>query len=235
MSISLLPEHIHGLAPQCLLPYRAAFERARTALEPAGIDTPLRLAHFMAPVTHETGGLTLKRLIKPTARTEFALSDAHRTLVRLRFSPATSAARNRFPRCPWLCEDLDYSAARLPVVLSLRLLPRGQLVPGDYAHNPRKLANAVNGGRLGNVDPDDGYRFRGRGILQLTGKDSYARVTTSLHRQGAAPPDFAREPDAILMPAWGLRVACCVRPSFTGRPPVAIQRPMPTISPQCPA
>lgn len=87
------------------------------------------------------------------------------------------------------------------------LAPRGLLDPGEYAHNPRKLANTVYAGRLGNVDPDDGFRFRGRGMLQLTGKDSYARATTFLSGQGVAPPDFTQDPDAILSPSWAVPVA----------------------------
>jgi putative chitinase len=43
--------------------------------------------------------------------------------------------------------------------------------------------------------------------MQLTGKDSYARVTTSLCEQGVAPPDFTRDPDAVLVSAWAVPVA----------------------------
>lgn len=164
-SVVLLPEHIQTLAPDCLLEYRAAFERAGTALERFGVNTALRMAHFMAQVMHETGGLTM------------------------------------------LVEDLDYSAARLPVVWPPRFRPGGPLDPLEYAHNPRKLANAVYGGRLGNADPDDGFRFRGRGMMQLTGKDSYARATTFLSGQGVTPPDFTRDPDAVLTPLWAVPVA----------------------------
>jgi putative chitinase len=165
MSVFLLPEHIQQLAPVCRPEYWSAFERAGLALARFGIDTSLRMAHFMAQVMHESGALTM------------------------------------------LYEDLDYSAARLPVVWPTRFRPHGPLDPKDYAHDPRKLANSVYAGRLGNTDPDDGFRFRGRGMLQLTGKDSYARATTSLCRQGVAPPDFTRDPDAILLPAWAVPVA----------------------------
>lgn len=165
MSVNLLPEHIQALAPQCLPEYWSAFERAGVALERCGVTSTLRMAHFMAQVMHETGGLTM------------------------------------------LFEDLDYSAARLPVVWPSRFRPRGPLDPLEYAHNPRKLANAVYAGRLGNVDPDDGFRFRGRGMLQLTGKGSYARATTFLSGLGVAPPDFTRDPDSTLMPLWAVPVA----------------------------
>ena len=106
-----------------------------------------------------------------------------------------------------LYEDLDYSTRRLPLVWPTRFMPRGPLDPRAYAHEPRKLANAVYAGRLGNVGADDGYTFRGRGLLQLTGKDSYARATTALCKYAAAVPDFTRDPDAVLLPVWCLPVA----------------------------
>jgi len=106
-----------------------------------------------------------------------------------------------------LFEDLDYSAQRLVTVWPGRFRPRGPLDPRVYAHEPRKLADAVYAGRLGNLHPDDGYTFRGRGLLQLTGKDSYARATTILRESAGSVPDFTREPDAVLGKDWCLAVA----------------------------
>lgn len=129
-------------------------------------------------------------------------------------------------------ENLDYSAARLAAVWPSRFRPKGALDPAAYAHNPRKLANLVYGKRMGNAGADDGYRYRGRGMLQLTGKDSYARVTRDIraayagqygppacpgHAPGlgaeaapAATPDFAANPDAVLDPRWCLEVAAAM-------------------------
>lgn len=123
-------------------------------------------------------------------------------------------------------ENLDYSTGRLAAVWPARFRPKGPLDPYAYAHNPRKLANLVYGKRMGNTGPDDGYRYRGRGMLQLTGKDSYARVTRDIRAvhagQAVAPacigraapagaaPDFVADPDAVLAPRWCLEVAAAM-------------------------
>jgi len=104
-------------------------------------------------------------------------------------------------------ENLNYSAARLREIWPNRFRPRGPLKAAHYAHRPQRLANVVYGGRLGNVAPGDGYLFRGRGLLQLTGKDGYAHATTLLRQVWHAVPDLTRDPDAVVAAAWCLQVA----------------------------
>jgi putative chitinase len=106
-----------------------------------------------------------------------------------------------------LTEDLDYSAARLVVVWPLRFQPKGPLDPSLYAHRPQRLANAVYGGRMGNTDPDDGYAYRGRGLLQLTGRANYAEATRQLRQRHADAPDFEVEPESVAGASWCLAVA----------------------------
>jgi putative chitinase len=104
-------------------------------------------------------------------------------------------------------ESLNYSPERLPKVWPSRFKPKGLLDPLEYAHNQEKLGNAVYGGRLGNNGPNDGFTYRGRGLLQLTGRDSYAEATTTLRRQNPAAPDFVAMPDAVFSAEWCLAVA----------------------------
>jgi putative chitinase len=106
-----------------------------------------------------------------------------------------------------LVENLFYSAARLPVVWPTRFKPRGPLDPEAFAGEPRKLANEIYGGRMGNSEPDDGFDFRGRGLLQLTGRDAYAHATRVVRVLSPAAPDFAEAPDLVVASAWCLDVA----------------------------
>lgn len=70
-------------------------------------------------------------------------------------------------------EVLAYSAKRLTQVWPKRFPNLAAAQP--YAHNPKKLANNVYGGRLGNAGPDDGWRYRGRGLAQITGRANYIK------------------------------------------------------------
>ena len=106
-----------------------------------------------------------------------------------------------------LFENLSYSAARLAMVWPSRFLPRGALDPEQYALQPQLLAKAVYGGRMGNLDPEDGYTYRGRGMLQLTGRGNYADATTQVRRRQPDAPDFVADPEAVTSAAWCLHVA----------------------------
>lgn len=104
-------------------------------------------------------------------------------------------------------ENLNYSAERLPKVWPTRFQPQGPLNPTEYAHNPEKLANSVYAGRNGNDAPGDGFKYRGRGLLQLTGKANYREATERVRQLDPASPDFAADPDAVIGAAWCLAVA----------------------------
>jgi putative chitinase len=166
MAVTVTIAQILQLAPNIRSSYRSAFEAGQPVLDKAGItDSTLRVAHFMAQVLHESGGLTI-----------------------------------RF-------ENLNYSAERLPAVWPKRFMPTGPLDPADYAHNPQKLANEVYGGRMGNTGPDDGYTYRGRGLLQLTGKESYQAAAHDLREIAPEAPDLVADPDQAFGADWCLQVA----------------------------
>lgn len=86
-------------------------------------------------------------------------------------------------------ENLDYSPERLTAVWPNRFLSIGYAK--QYSRNPEKLGNYVYGGRLGNVLVDDGYRFRGRGLIQMTGRTNYVRIGAMLGADLITDPDRA--------------------------------------------
>lgn len=71
-------------------------------------------------------------------------------------------------------ENLNYSASRLRIVFGKYFGP-GKRNENNYEYNPEKIANVVYANRIGNggTRSGDGYRYRGRGIIQLTGKANY--------------------------------------------------------------
>lgn len=70
-------------------------------------------------------------------------------------------------------ENLNYSADGLLKIFP-KYFPTRELAD-QYARQPEKIANYVYGNRLGNGGPEtgDGWRFRGRGLIQITGKENY--------------------------------------------------------------
>lgn len=80
-----------------------------------------------------------------------------------------------------LQENLNYSENALNAVFG-RYFGPGKRKASEYARNPEKIANYVymdefrsRTGALGNTNPGDGWRFRGRGLKQLTGRNNYTR------------------------------------------------------------
>ena len=103
-----------------------------------------------------------------------------------------------------LLESLNYKTAqRLMRVWPRRFPTEAVAIP--YVGNERKLANFVYANRLGNGDSasDDGFRFRGRGIIQITGRSNYAAVGKELDIDLIADPErLLTQEMSALAAAW---------------------------------
>ena len=100
-------------------------------------------------------------------------------------------------------ENLRYSATALMRVWPSRF-PNLE-VANQYAGNAEKIANKVYAGRMGNSDEEsgDGWKYHGRGLIQLTGKDNYANCGPSLGMDLLGNPDLLLEPKyAALSAGW---------------------------------
>jgi len=114
------------------------YEALSNVLPEYEINTPQRVAAFIAQCTHESGGF--KRLK----------------------------------------ENLNYKWESLRKVFP-KYFPTDELAQ-EYAHKQEQIANRVYGGRMGNGDEasGDGFRYCGRGLIQLTGKNNYTKFAESI-------------------------------------------------------
>ena len=124
------------------------------------INTPLRLAHFLAQCGHESGGF---KVVK---------------------------------------ENLNYGAKGLRSIF-------GKYFPTDalalaYERKPEKIANKVYANRMLNGDEasGDGYKFCGRGYIQLTGKENYTNFGKAIGVDLSATPDLVATQYPLLSAAW---------------------------------
>ncbi len=128
--------------------------------EKFAVNTPLRLAHFLAQCGHESGGFRITQ------------------------------------------ENLNYSAKGLQGIFK-KYFPSEALAL-DYAKKPQKIANRVYGGRMGNGNEasGDGFKFRGRGFIQLTGRDNYKAFDDAVEDNILENPDLVATKYPLASAAW---------------------------------
>jgi putative chitinase len=97
-------------------------------------------------------------------------------------------------------ENLNYTPSRLHQVWPSKFASISSALP--YAHNPRALADFVYNGRMGNQrNSNDGWTYRGRGLIQITGRSWYATLGE------ATKLDLINHPELALAPAHALECA----------------------------
>jgi len=124
------------------------------------LNTPLRLAHFLAQAGHESGGFKAVQ------------------------------------------ENLNYGAKGLLGIFK-KYFPTPEKA-ALYERKPEKIANLVYGGRMGNgPEPTgEGWKFRGRGYIQLTGKDNYKAFDAVVAESIVDNPDLVATKYPLLSAAW---------------------------------
>jgi putative chitinase len=99
-------------------------------------------------------------------------------------------------------ENLNYSSAALQSVFR-KYFPTEALA-NQYARKPQNIANLVYGNRMGNGDEssNDGWNYRGRGYIQLTGKNNYSQFNTFVEDDVISNPQLVSEKYPLLSAAW---------------------------------
>jgi putative chitinase len=117
---------------------------------------------------------------------------AHLPVTHLAYALAT-AHHETGARFEPVIEAMSYSAQRMTEVWPRRFPDLESATA--YARNPEALANRVYGGRLGNTRQGDGWRYRGRGLVQITGRANYRKVGRLIGVDLEADPDLALRVD----------------------------------------
>jgi len=143
-------------------------EAVRITCREFEINTPQRIAGFLAQTSHESGGYTM-------------LSE------NLNYRAATLAA------C-WPNRFAVLGPDKKPIKENGKLVPTA--VANSIAGKPELIANLVYSGRMGNgpAESGEGWLYRGRGLKQLTGKFNYTQCGVALGLDLVNNPDLLLEP-----------------------------------------
>lgn len=97
-------------------------------------------------------------------------------------------------------ENLNYSAANLQKTWPKRFNSK---LAAQVARQPQRIAEIAYGGRMGNTQPGDGWKFRGQGIIQLTGRDNFTRFGKTLNKTAEQVIDYIKTKEgAVEAAAW---------------------------------
>lgn len=102
-----------------------------------------------------------------------------------------------------IIENLNYSANGLATVFR-KYFPT-MVLAQEYARKPEKIANRVYANRMSNGDEasGDGWKFRGRGLIQLTGRDNYTRLAAALEMTIDETVEYlSTRPGAVVSAGW---------------------------------
>ena len=135
-------------------------EKYKKLFDKYEINTPLRIAHFLTQISHESG-------LKP------------------------------------ISENLNYSSERLRQIFPKYFISKADA--DRYARQPERIANRVYANRMGNGDEasGDGWKYRGRGFSQITGKENYYRLYLDTDLDVIKNPDLLlEEPNALISALW---------------------------------
>ncbi|VVN51157.1 hypothetical protein PS685_00572 [Pseudomonas fluorescens] len=153
-----------------------------TAMGKYGIVTRLRIAAFIAQVCHESGHLT-------------------RLVENLNYS--ADGLANTWPN---RYAEPDGKGGYVKVLVKDRSRNKPNALGLSLAGKPEQIANNVYAGRMGNTAPGDGWKYRGRGLIQLTGKTNYQLCGEALGLDLLAQPELLEKPQHPCMAAawfWG--------------------------------
>ena len=103
----------------------------------------------------------------------------------------------------FVVENLNYSAAALRTVFGKYFTDDAQA--NIYARHPEKIANKVYASRIGNGNEasGDGFKYRGRGLIQITGKDNYVAFFNAVRMDSLSDPALVESPSlAALSAGW---------------------------------
>lgn len=157
-----VPTNVSGLKLEKLIGHipQHVLNQIPSVVEKFGINTPLRLSHFLAQCGHESGGFKIVN------------------------------------------ENLNYSTKGLMSTFK-KYFPN-KILAEQYQRKPEAIASKVYGNRMGNgpESTKEGYKFRGRGYIQLTGKENYIAFGKSINEDLTKNPDKVATDYPLLSAAW---------------------------------